>query len=313
MFNHRFSNQPCDTLLTKPDVFAVFTFNGRCEPSTPGVIHTGITALPEQGAVEVWEIPGAKVTRAQHGPCHISKTDDFLCAATWANAKDCLDINQATERCYNALIAAMRETGYPHPIRFWNYIPEINRGEGDLEEYKKFCEGRLRAFNSQGYATQQFPAASGLGHSGDKAVFFVFASRQPGTHYENPSQEKAYCYPREYGKSRPSFARATAIPQPASTLFVSGTAAIIGHQTIHLGETQQQVEATLDNIRTLLAHTHRKVSSLQSLKVYLRDPTALAAVKNIVQSQFPDVATLYTRADICRANLLVEIEAHCQA
>ncbi|MBX2858698.1 MAG: hypothetical protein KTR17_08550 [Cellvibrionaceae bacterium] len=314
MFMHRFSSQPAETLLSDPTTFAVVTFNGCCEVSIPGLIHSGIEALPESESVEVWQIPGAEVQREQRGDCYITKTQDVLCAAVCASATECLDIKQAAYRSYMQLIDIMAETAYPYPLRFWNYLPHINRGAGDREYYKVFCEGRLNAFSQSGYLNEQFPAASALGHGGDAAVFYVFASKQPAKHFENPTQEKAYHYPRQYGKSRPSFARATALsPQRESTLFISGTAAIVGHESIHCGATQAQVETTLDNIRTLLAHSGRHISALQSFKVYLRDAAALTQVKNIVQSQFPKVATLYTRADICRDNLLVEIEAHCES
>jgi len=159
-----------------------------------------------------------------------------------------------------------------------------------------------------------FSAASALGHYTQGAAFYVFASKKPGKHYENPVQQSAFEYPRQYGKSSPSFARATAYKHGAGgeTLFVSGTASIIGHETIHLSSTENQLATIFSNIDKLIEHCEFSKTALQSIKVYLRHQQDYASVQQMLEKQYPNVASLIVQADVCRDNLLIEIEAHAQ-
>jgi chorismate lyase/3-hydroxybenzoate synthase len=193
-------------------------------------------------------------------------------------------------------------------------MPKINLGEGDQEEYKKFCSGRLRAFSQLDLSQQQFPAASALGiHHSDNAaqgaVIYLLATRTPGQHHENPRQQPAYQYPRQYGPSSPSFARATSLPlQSQCPIFISGTASIIGHDTKACGNLQEQLEITLDNIRFLLASIDPQASAPSAIRVYLRHAEDLLATQTYLYQQFAPADINIVHADICRANLLVEIE-----
>jgi enamine deaminase RidA (YjgF/YER057c/UK114 family) len=101
-----------------------------------------------------------------------------------------------------------------------------------------------------------------------------------------------------------------------SLLFVSGTASIVGHETLHIGNASAQVQETIANIFAVMAQAQR--AGLDSsithanllLKTYLRRPEDLTMVRNSLSQAFgPAVNTLYLQADICRSNLLLEIEA----
>jgi len=51
---------------------------------------------------------------------------------------------------------------------------------------------------------------------------------------------------------------------------------------------------------------------MSMLKVYVRFGRDLETVKAAVQQHFPDVPALYLLADICRQELLVEIDGICE-
>jgi chorismatase len=111
----------------------------------------------------------------------------------------------------------------------------------------------------------------------------------------------AYHYPGRYGPRSPSFARASRLPD--GPLLISGTASILGHATAHPGDVAAQCRTTLDNLTTLAGD----LRSLQTVKVYVRHAEDLAAVRRECAAAFGGAAA-YLVTDLCRRDLLVEIE-----
>jgi hypothetical protein len=127
----------------------------------------------------------------------------------------------------------------------------------------------------------------------------------------------AYEYPQEYGPRPPSFARATVVEFPGGTdTFISGTSAVVGHETIAPNDTPRQLERTFDNLSLISTacglgeHIGRGAEVDRHYKVYLRNPADLAAVAaSMVQRILkPGDRVSYLGADICRSALNVEIE-----
>jgi len=180
--------------------------------------------------------------------------------------------------------------------------------------YKRFCTGRLNAFRKFRLDDLQFPAASAVGHYVEGITVFALTAAQQPEHHANPRQVDAFKYPRQYGISSPSFARATTINIDQQRLcFISGTASILGHSTVHKDDLRLQLYTTNDNILYLLKETDFKRESIQTLRVYLRDPADYQQCKNIVTELYPNTHMIFTHADICREDLLVEIECFCVA
>jgi chorismate lyase/3-hydroxybenzoate synthase len=238
------------------------------------------------------------------------------------------DLAQTSTRAYQALFTAIQAVGYPHPLRFWNYLPDI-LGTAEVEErYRVFNQGRHAAFVQHAAAIENSPpAACALGHPGAPAgaaadpaeplTVFVIASRQAGWPIENPRQTSAYRYPPQYGRQSPTFSRATLSGTgPDATLFISGTASIVGHATLHVGDVRAQTHETLDNIEALLGEVSTRnpgmAGSLSQLplKVYVRDAADLSAVREVIMQRLgPRARCHYLQATVCRPDLLVEIEA----
>ena len=228
-------------------------------------------------------------------------------------------LHAATEQVYREICATLDALGYPHLLRVWNYLPDINRDTGGIERYRQFNHARQHALSACGRAVRgKVPAASALGAaSGSPLVVYFLAGRVAPAFIENPRQTSAYRYPREYGSHSPVFSRATLLRQRDSlTLFVSGTASIVGHRSIHVGDTAAQTRETLANITALLEEANRVERaarfSLGSLacKVYVRRPQDLPVIRAELGAALePTSRVIYLQADICRQDLLVEIEA----
>lgn len=226
------------------------------------------------------------------------------------------DPADAAEHAYNQLLDLQQSLDFPHLVRVWHFLHGINEGAGDDERYKRFCIGRARALDAYPSGIGRLPAATMVGSDQPGLHMHFLLARQQPTPVENPRQISAYHYPRQYGRRRPAFARAARLdwPEGDRQLFISGTASIVGHTTRHAGDAAAQLEETLTNIETVLAHTgtpftHTGLGDLAQLKLYLRHPADLPAVQRVLDRRTGNTPRLCLRADLCRRDLLVEAEA----
>jgi chorismate lyase/3-hydroxybenzoate synthase len=178
------------------------------------------------------------------------------------------------------------------------------------ERYRSFCAGRYESFARHGYALRtDLPAASAVGMRGHGYQAYFLASRTPGVQIENPRQVSAYDYPPQYGRRSPSFSRATVLRDgDESLVFIAGTASILGHETKHHGDVCKQTEETIRNIALVLGAAEMKLDDLVMAKAYVRRADDCEAVRSHLRAALGDTPVLYVLADICRADLLVEVE-----
>jgi chorismate lyase/3-hydroxybenzoate synthase len=228
-------------------------------------------------------------------------------------------LKHATMTAYQDIFAVLEETQHRHLIRVWNYLPDINREADGEERYRHFNAARQYAFQHAGRSTVgTVPAACALGSpAGSPISIYFLASRRPPTMIENPRQTSAYFYPPKFGVYSPTFSRACLLNGSAGTnLFVSGTASIVGHETLHCGDVSAQTRETLTNIDALLDEANRIVGSAHysldglKFKVYVRRASDFAAIESVLSAALHSSTTIvYLQADVCREDLLVEIEA----
>ena len=278
-----------------------------------GVFDAGLDVLTGEPAENLF---GAARPAGRQGACSLFRTKGWLLGA--ATVPLPAGLEEAAYRLYGDIFQATRGR---HLARVWNYVPAINESKpGALENYRAFCQGRSLAFERQfgrDFKTL-LPAASAVGHQSAALTVAFTACPVPPRHVENPLQVSAYDYPGTYGPRPPSFARATVVPGPAgATVFVSGTAAIRGHATVAPRSTPLQLECTLENLREISRacglgpSLDRDGRSTRHFKIYLRraadQPLVAATLAKTLLSDRDRVS--YLRADMCRASLLVEIEA----
>ena len=220
---------------------------------------------------------------------------------------------------YRDVFTLTETQGYPHLLRMWNYFPGINRHHQGLENYQRFCRARSQAFQDRyGNFISMLPSASAIGTGQGPFVLYFVACREAGVHRENPRQVSAYSYPPQYGWRSPSFARATLSHlNDGEFLFISGTASIVGHRSLHAGDLPAQLDETLRNIEALVESTaadertrFRGLTDVGHLKVYLRHPSDVGIARDAIQRRIgARTNVLYLTGDICRRELLVEMEA----
>ncbi len=227
-------------------------------------------------------------------------------------------LQQATDDAYRRIFSLLDRQGYPHLWRAWNYLADINGESHGLERYRQFNIGRHDAFVASGrLASGNVPAACALGTPDGPLTIAFMAGRTAPTSLENPRQVSAYHYPATYGPRSPTFSRAAfAHPPGQELLFISGTASIVGHRTMHIGDIDGQTRETVANIAALLESANRRALSTSytlaelRYRAYLRHPHDHSRVRGLLEELLgADAAVVYVQADICRADLLVEIEA----
>lgn len=314
----KLSLDPVDQILTNEKVFAVVSFGDQCVASgNSRHLQSGLPSINQAGLKEVWYGDQA----VEHGisdGCYWAGTDSLLFAALWIQETGNGDLSNEIEQGYDRILAFIKSRGYSRLVRVWNHFADINAGADDHERYKQFCLGRHRALVKAGYSEGDFSAASAVGHKAENTIIYLIAGRDACTHFENPQQISAYSYPREYGPQSPSFARATYYGGDGHGIVcLSGTASIVGHETRNEGDLQGQLDVTLDNLEKLTASISSQICPGRAikpdvLKVYIRYPIQFDVIQKRIRSHFgerPQIA--YLQADICRTDLLVEIEAVC--
>ncbi len=219
-----------------------------------------------------------------------------------------------------------------HIVRQWNYIGNILAVKNGFQNYQIFNEVRSEYYHR--YRTVSgFPAATGVGmRLGGVMLDFCAVKADESVKIRaisNPNQVNAYEYGQQVlkgvatqGKIKkhpPQFERALLLTNNQfSILHVSGTAAIIGQETIGIDNIEEQTLITIENIKKL-TDTER-ISQITGnavqysgkynlLRVYIKRQEDFGMVKAICNEHFPEVPAVYIEADICRDDLLTEIEA----
>jgi chorismate lyase / 3-hydroxybenzoate synthase len=285
-------------------------------------------ATPLLGAtlpwVDAWTGEGASMQNGRSGAVH------WRCNGDWAfghlHLPEAEGALEATSyRAYRDLFAALQDSGCTQVLRLWNYLPRINADGGGIERYRQFNIGRQQAFIDAGRdAFEGAPAACALGTSGADAsglsIRFL-AGREASRPVDNPRQVPAYRYSSVYGPRAPTFSRAALADAGGGrvALLISGTASIVGEHTVHVGDVRAQTEETLRNLQAVIDSAHQGCSARYTLAdleptVYVRHAADTATVRRVLAAAVPSWREApCVQADICRADLLVEIEAHALA
>jgi len=304
------SNAPADDNLLMRIRFG----NGLAQQSDPRLIDVALPQIGTPALAEVWRsrLPVEHGWSDGFGYAHNGKV---LFGHLRLEAGEIADLDRATTRAYVHIDLLLRRLGYPCWLRMWNFVSHINQGEGDAERYRLFSQGRHNALALKPGFETWLPAATAIGTRDEGMTILFLAARDPGEQVENPRQVSAFRYPAAYGPKSPSFSRANLKHWADSVhLFVSGTASIVGYQSLHPGDMLAQLDETGRNFDALL----QQAASLEPgagafhaamLKIYVRPGADADALLRRARQLFgAEVPLLCLAADICRHDLLLEIE-----
>jgi len=262
------------------------------------------------------EAPPFALTRAHEGLWGQAAVD---CSASPDELK------HAARKIYAALFDLLGRKPEFHLARVWNYVPDLNSktpGNGALaERYHHFNQGRFEAYRTrfgEDRTAWTLPAASVLGTTGEKLTLEFFAVPSVPVFLENPAQIPAPGYSRKYGPAPPLFARGVVFDACRQHFLISsGTAAIRGEDSLHPGDVAAQFETAMENLRLLASienlAQHKldygfSFGDLKLLRIYHRFDANHALLEKLAQEMIGMAKLAFFRADICRAELLAEVE-----
>ena len=212
-------------------------------------------------------------------------------------------------------------------IRQWNYIEDINGFVGNNNNYQDFNNARSK-FYGNAFEKNGYPAATGIGmnEGGIIIEFIALISDQAITNpIDNPRQIAAHEYSNKVlvgeecmNLETPKFERARYLKlSNRIMLFLSGTASIKGEKTIGIDDPARQTEESIQNIKQLYSGSVLQKIGITETKqvigharVYIKNKNDFRLIKKVFQEYYGDLPVVYLQADICRVNLLVEIEGN---
>jgi chorismate lyase/3-hydroxybenzoate synthase len=306
-------------LTAADEVLAVFEF-GRSplESSDPRHVPVALPQLDSPPLVEVWRCDGP-IKSGTWDLLRFAQGDQLTMGHIAIDLGQPSSMRDVSQHAYEVLQSYLQQSPHPWPLKIWNYIPAINQGGGDEEQYRQFCLGRADAVLIDPGDLPPLPAATAIGAPRSEAALQVYflSGSLPGLDVENPRQVSAWRYPRQYGPRSPLFSRGTILTLNGSRQFlISGTASVVGHQTHHENQVANQLRESLRNVHSLFDEGHRLMGDARArldrngiLKVYIRNPGDYELIRRTLEAEAPeDIPRIYLQGDICRENLLTEID-----
>ncbi|MEA2735200.1 MAG: chorismate lyase / 3-hydroxybenzoate synthase, partial [Humisphaera sp.] len=236
---------------------------------------------------------------------------------------------QFEQQTFEAYVSIAEQLASPrcanrHPVRFWNHVPFItDPADAGRDNYMVFNAGRFRAFSDWYGGAARFErdvaTASATGHWGRDLLVHCLASDTAGAAINNPRQVAPYHYSQRFGPLPPCFARATRLAAD-NLLLVGGTASVRGEDSVHVDDLASQCRETCVNLAALVSAAvgkkltpslklPRLLSAFRDLRVYHSDRAREHELERSIRENFPGLRRLeMLHADLCRAELLVEIE-----
>ena len=294
-------------------------------------------------AIEAWALGGENVEVEFPLPDLVTVTYDglrWIYVAGISSPSTAQGAYAEAEYSFNELARRLEVAGasFNDVSRIWLYqggITETQRGEDgkSVERYRELNRARTDFFEHQAAMGKMtivrdgkacYPASTGIGMAGGGMGVSCLGLQterddvllQP---LENPRQTSAFDYSSRFSAKSPKFARAMAVKiGNYVTTWVSGTASILDSESVHLGDIEKQTNQTIDNIQRLISPENfqqhglsgcgDRLTDLAKIRVYVKRLEDYEKCRAVCQQRFGGVPTIYALADICRSELLVEIE-----
>jgi enamine deaminase RidA (YjgF/YER057c/UK114 family) len=218
-------------------------------------------------------------------------------------------------------------------LRTWLYLGGIVDHDGPTQRYKELNRARADVYQHvaflgerlpEGHDAPAFPASTGIGTAGRSISISAVALMSDrddvlAVPLENPRQTAAYAYSTAYSPTSPKFSRGLVLCHGSdATLFISGTASITRSETRHPGDVVAQTHEALENITALISEDNlarhdlpgwgTTLEGLGVARVYVKRREDQAKVRAVCRQRLGEVPATFTVADVCRPDLLVEIE-----
>ncbi|WP_085536311.1 chorismate transformation enzyme, FkbO/Hyg5 family [Massilibacteroides vaginae] len=245
-----------------------------------------------------------------------NETGRFLYAGGFQGDVAGSGVEQQSVEVLKLVNELLEKEGFPinSIVRQWNYIEQITAFDGHNQHYQSFNNARAVFYKKTNWPLG-YPAATGIGANlgGVLIDFDAVLLHKPEDKIkpiDNKLQVAAHAYSEEVlkkasdKKETPKFERAKSLTISGKELiYVSGTAAIRGEESLENVGVVKQLHITMENIAELTG-----VAKLLMLRVYLKYKEDFSVTESLLRNMYPDLPVSYMCADVCRDELLIEIE-----
>ncbi len=266
-------------------------------------------------AAEIWSVDGGEISYRELDRCpYIVITDGSVKRLMMGGVQSPnLDQKIYLQACevFSCVKRIMEREQMPLSsiVRQWNYLENILYEDDDNQHYQELNDARSELYNLSDWECG-YPSATGIGTlAGGVIVDIDAVVGERVLPIDNKLQIAAHQYSRSLllgaasRKSRPKFERAKIC---GGLLYISGTAAIRGEESLVGVSAARQSVITLENIDFLLGVA--SCDKVLSLRVYIKNSDDYPQIRQVVDSYGCD-SVIYILGDICRDELLMEIEA----
>ncbi|MGB5895612.1 MAG: Rid family hydrolase, partial [Ignavibacteriaceae bacterium] len=190
--------------------------------------------------------------------------------------------------------------------RTWFYLVDL------LNWYDDFNSVRNDYFTVKGVYERMIPASTGIGAGnlrGGSLMFGGYALKEKQNSIKTEAVESPFQCPASDYKS--SFSRAVEINHPDYRhLIVSGTASITPEgETANIGSIYKQVELSMKVVKAILQSRHMSWENVSRGIIYFKNINDINSFENFCSdNNIPELPLSMIKADICRNDLLFEIE-----
>jgi enamine deaminase RidA (YjgF/YER057c/UK114 family) len=203
-------------------------------------------------------------------------------------------------------LLADAEMDFTDTARTWLYLNEL------LEWYDEFNVVRTRFFRERGVFDKMVPASTGIGAgsaAGEAMVAALLAVKLKNDRVSVfPVPSPLQCPALDYASS---FARAVEVAVSGSRLLtISGTASIEpGGKTVYLEDTAGQIKLSMQVVEAILKSRGMGWEHVVRAIAYFKDIREVSLLNDYcAQYQLPPLPVAISHADVCRHDLLFEIE-----
>ena len=290
-------------------LLTVISFNKKIDYAN-NILSAGVPSINGKNLYEIWEVKD-KVDRSTYNNIDVSRNKYCLFGSIIIDNKGSYEeIRLEIQKKYLDFFKISNENGM-RIVKIWHYLPELLKAYPDKKtNYSLLCESREEIYRNF-YKNSDYPAATVIGIEGNKIlIYFLAASCETYEVIENERQVSSYNYPQNIFSEKPMFSRAVSFSfkdNIQKKIMISGTASIKGYESVHESDVAKQLDEALKNYKTF-AKLESNPSNICRVYLTKYQTENLSMVAKKLENFFGTSQYILLQGDICRSELLIEIE-----
>ena len=290
-------------------ILSIITFCNKVDYKN-GILSSGLRSENKSQKYEIWQTD-EKVSESCYEDIYIVKNNHLLFGSIiFDNNKSYEQLSEKIQKSYSNFYRIANENKM-QIVKIWHYIPELLKiYDHKKTNYSLLCESREIIYKEY-YKNQCYPAATVIGIEGNKIlIYFIAANCDTYRTIENKRQVSSYNYPQNKFSEKPMFSRAVEFSISSfdrNKIIISGTASIRGYKSMYSENIFNQLEEALKNYKNFL-DIDDNPSNICRIYMSKKEKDNFQLINTKLENYFGKNKFILLYGDICRAELLIEIE-----